>query len=223
MVGPRQEGGSVVSALTKLEYQKLHAHLGRLLPPGGRPLTAEEVVDVGDLRERVASVISELRPVVEKGERVLAWRIPRDQAPTLNVFAYMKGWQKKKRCRALDEALRAILPSFPKALLHGSEARRWVRVTRFSTQRVDDLSIDVLGGKLPVDSLVRCGVLHDDDDAHMIREALWLKCKRGETSVLVEVFEATTEGAPVAEPTHERIAQVVHEPGFFTRALMEAK
>lgn len=206
--------------LTKREYQRLHSHLGRLLPPGGRPLTTEEVVDVGELQSKLERVIEAIRPRVEKGERVLSWRIPRDQAPTMNEYAYMKGWQKTKRRQQLDTELRALLPQFPKAELHGAQHRRWVRVTRFSTQRVDDLSVDVLGGKLPVDSLVRCGVLVDDNEAFMIREPRWESTKRGNTHVLVEVFAVVTEGDTVDGPKDAKVEQIRHELGPMTRAIV---
>jgi len=211
-----------MSSLTKLELQDIHAHLGALLPPG-RALRVEEIVRVGELRDRLARVIAELRPVEEKGDLVLSWAVSRDLAPTMNAYAFLKGWQKTKMRTRLDTELRAHV-DFRDAELNAAKKRRWVRVTRFSTQQPDELSVDVLGGKMPVDALVRCGVLYEDSPDAIVREGRWEKCKRGETSVLIDVFEVTTEGQPVAELQ----LGVVPQPqpmqlGAFTRAVIDGR
>lgn len=210
-----------MTTLTKLEYQRLHAHLGRLLPPGGRPLNAAELVEVGGLQEKLARIVAELRPAEEKGELVLTWRVPRELALTLNEYAYTKKWVKKKIVAKLDEQLRTLMLTHPKAAMHGSQLRRWVRVTRFSMKQIDELSVDVLGGKMPIDALVRCGVVADDDAKHMIREARWEKTQRGNTHVLVEVWTVTTEGRPVEEPRQAPApASPQRELGGFTKAIL---
>lgn len=214
-----------MSALTKGELVALHrivtaAHLPAELR---RDLDLEERVRAGELAERLARVIAELRPVEEKGELVLSWRIARQQAPTLNEYAFLKGWQKKRLRGELDALLRGLLPAWPKADLHCAQRKRWVRATRFSPNRVDEVSLDVLGAKMPLDALTRCGVLHDDDGAFLVREGRWEKCKRGETCVLLEVFEVTTEGKPVAAPMQGVApAGPPRELGAFTRAIKEA-
>lgn len=210
-------------AFSKAELRKIYASLIRLLPPGGRPLNAEELVEVNGLIDKARVMIAASLSAVERGRRVLSWRIPRELAPTMNELGHMKFWRKKKLKLELDDALRTLLPAFPAAPMNGSELRRWLRVTRFSTQRLDELSIDILGGKLPVDSLVRCGVLANDDEAHVRREPRWEKTPRGNTHVLVEVFEIAQEEVREAEPLDARVQQIVRTPGPMTMALMGTK
>jgi hypothetical protein len=209
--------------MTRLNKQDLRAiwqALSRLLPPGQLPKSAEELLVVSGLMTQVGIMITEYAPVMERGELVFSWRVPREHALTLNAYAYKKGWMKKKLRVELDRQIKELLPTFPLANLHGARLRRWVRATRFSTQRVDDLSLDVLGGKMPVDALVRCGVLADDNDAFAHREPIWEKTKRGNTHLLLEVFTLKEEG------THENDAvldaemtQAVWKPGEMTKWL----
>lgn len=207
-------------AYTKAELRRIFAGLSRLLPPGGRPLTAEEIVEVNAVLDKTRHLIASSLAAVERGRLVVSWRIPRENAPTLNEYAHKKGWMKKKLRAALDDDLRKLLPAFPEALTNGSMVKRWLRVTRFSTQRVDELSIDILGGKMPVDSLVRCGVLADDDEAHVLREPRWEKTPRGNTHVLVEVFAIASEQVREAEPSDAQVQQVVRTPGLMIKAIV---
>ncbi len=210
--------------LTKADLRTIHSSLARLLPPGSLPRGAEEVVEIGRVLEAVAREIREAAPVMERGAKVFEWRVPRDQAPTMNQFGFMKGWQKKKLAKTFDDVLAQLLPSFPAALLHGARRRRWVRVTRFSTKRVDDLAIDILGGKFPVDALVRNNILADDNNELMHREPRWMKTKQGNSHVLLEVYEMALEGkGETDEPKDEMIAQVVRVEGMLTLAIKNAK
>jgi hypothetical protein len=211
-----------VIALTKADLRDLH-RLVSAHQPLSRPVTLEEIVRAGELGNKIAIIVTEMRPTLEKGALVLSWRVPREQALTLNEYAYKKGWAKKKIRAELDAALLALLPAFPKAELHLAQRQRWVRVTRFSTKLVDDVSIDVLGGKMPVDSLVRLGVLADDNAAGVIREPRVERCKPGETHVLVEVFEVTADGKEIAEPVFASApAAPVRKRGALTRAIIGA-
>jgi hypothetical protein len=204
--------------LNKADLRLIYTSLGRLIPPFGRAPDAAEVVAIGQLRDVVADAIRDFAPVLERGELVFSWRVPREQALTMNAYAHKKGWMKKKMRQELDKAVVDLLPVWPRALMNGAKVRRWVRVTRFSTQRVDDLSVDILGGKMPVDALVRCGVLSDDNDAMAFREPRWEKTERGNTHVLVEVFtiREETEGHENDDPPDTTIAQIVRKPGPFT-------
>ena len=182
--------------LTKADLRTIWNALARLLPPGSLPKNPEELVEI----ERVRSVVGELikleQDKPERGARVLSWRIPASHALTMNAYSYKRGWVKKRMRTELDTWLRELIAEIPGAVVYGDHKRRWVRVTRFSPQRVDELSVDVLGGKMAVDALVRVGVLVDDDDAHLIREPVWKKTKKGNTHVLVEVFEVAREAVP---------------------------
>lgn len=184
----------MTARLNKVDLRTIFTSLTRLLPPQSLPTEPAEVVAIADVRQIIATMIREYAPLPERGDLLFSWRVPREQALTMNAYAHKKGWMKKKMRVELDKQVNELLPTFPRAPLHGAKVRRWLRVTRFSTQRVDDLSIDILGGKMPVDSLVRCGILADDNDAMAFREPRWEKTQRGNAHVLVEVFDMRAEG-----------------------------
>lgn len=186
-------------SLTKQDLRSLWSSLSRLLPPASPPKSAEELVEVHRLMGLVAELIKAEQDKPERGARVLVWRVPASHALTMNAYSYKRGWVKKRMRTELDTWLRELIAETPGACVLGNR-RRWVRVTRFSPQRVDELSVDVLGGKMAIDALVRVGVLADDDDRHLIREPLWMKTKRGNTHVLVEVFEVANEAVPIGPP-----------------------
>lgn len=205
--------------LTKSEIRIAITRLLSLAPPGPRALTAAELVEVNDLIEKLRQIGAAQANAPERGRLVFSWRVPREQALTLNQYAHMKGWQKKKMRAALDDAIRKLLPSFPEALTNGSLVKRWLRATRYSPKALDDLSIDSCGGKMPCDGLVRCGVLADDDTKSLHREARYEKCRPGDTHLLLEVFLVATEQVATAEPTFAKVQQVVRVPGIMTAML----
>ncbi len=224
----RQERVEAVTArLNKADLRRLWTSLTRLLPPQQLPTEPAEIIAIHDLREVVARMIVDYAPVLERGELVFSWRVPREQALTMNAYAHKKGWMKKKLRVELDRQVNDLLDlprdvvlgtGFPHARLNGAKKRRWLRVTRFSTQRVDDLSIDILGGKMPVDALVRCGILADDNDAMAFREPRWEKTARGNTHVLVEVFEIREEGTHEDDASPPAIVkQLTRKKGEFTK------
>lgn len=107
-------------------------------------------------------------------------------APTLNVYGSMKVWQRAALYKALDLRILAELHRWP--LARPAPDPRAVRVTRRSSAKVDELSVDALGGKVPVDRLVRAGILRGDRIADLEREAVWQAAPPGKGSLLVEVF-----------------------------------
>lgn len=187
-------------SLTKQDLRTIWTSLARLLPPGSLPKDPEELVEIERVRGVVAEVMKREQEKPERGARVLVWRVPASHALTMNAYSYKRGWVKKRMRTELDAWLRELIAEIPGVIPLGDHTRRWVRVTRFSPQRVDELSVDVLGGKMAIDALVRVGVLVDDDDRHLIREPLWMKTKKGNTHVLVEVFEVANEAVPVGPP-----------------------
>lgn len=189
-----------MTRLTKLDLRTIWNSLARLLPPGSLPKEPEELVEIERVRSLVAQLLKEEQERPERGARVLVWRIPASHALTMNAYSYKRGWVKKQMRGELDQWITELIKDVQGAIAYGDNHRRWVRVTRFSPQRVDELSVDVLGGKMAIDALVRVGVLVDDDDAHLVREPLWMKTKRGNTHVLVEVFEVATEAVPIGDP-----------------------
>lgn len=195
---------------TKGELRKVYGFLSRLLPPGAKPLNAEEVVDVTDLLDRTRSFLAGASAQYERGAKVLEWRVPNLQAPTMNRYAYLKGWMKGEIGKKLDEALRKIVERTTGALVHGTSRKRWVRVTRFTTRpdSVDDPNaIDAMGGKMPIDALVRCGVLNGDTPAFCHREGMVRTTELGNTHVLVEVFETAHDEVPDSGPRDARVEQ----------------
>lgn len=186
--------------LTKLDLRTIWTSLARLLPPGSLPKDPEELVEIERVRSVVAELIKEEQDRPERGARILVWRIPASHALTMNAYSYKRGWVKKKLREDLDRWLTELIKETAGAIVFGDHTKRWVRVTRFSTQRVDELSVDVLGGKMAIDALVRVGVLVDDNDAHCVREPMWMKTFRGNTHLLVEVFEVANEAVPCGPP-----------------------
>lgn len=187
-------------SLTKLELQDILSLLQRVsLGDLARPFTLMDRQVAEHLTMRLAESIDAAKPELEKGRLVLSWRLPKEWAPSLNSYAFMKGWQRTALRRTLDDSLRHN-ESFLAAALNLGKRKRWVRVTRFSTKVIDENSVDVLGGKMPIDALVRAEILVDDNQEWCVREGACMKTKLGNTHVLVEVFEVTTEGSNIAPP-----------------------
>ena len=206
--------------LTKGDLRVMAEHLASLRPPGPRPLNAEQLVRLDEVIGKVHHLIASTRAAPERGELVFEWRVPREWALTLNAYAHKKGWAKKKLRNDLDAAVRALLPSFPRALMHGSQQRRWLRATRFSPKVVDDVSVDVVGAKMSTDSLVRCGVLADDDPKHLIREARMERTKPGNTHLLMQVWTVVDEGNAASDPSDATIKQIDRTLGRMTHAIL---
>jgi hypothetical protein len=79
-----------------------------------------------------------------------------------------------------------------KCILTSGGRRRKIRIARYSSQEPDEsviVSADVIGGKIPIDCLVRAGVIRDDDRIWLQREAYWRPAPPRKGYVLLEVFE----------------------------------
>lgn len=188
---------------TKNDLRQIYARLQSLLPPGAAPLTADGVVAVTALLAKTGEIIKTAPDATERGALILSWRVPSELAPTMNAFAYMKGWQKAKISRELEGLLQKIVDVTPGAKVHGLTTQRWVRVTRFTPNiaTVDDPSaIDTIGGKLLLDRLVDFGILVDDKPSFCRREGMVRPTHRGNTHVLVEVFAVAAEEVPDPGP-----------------------
>lgn len=188
---------------TKDELRKIYGHLVRLLPPGGRPPTAEEVVEINALIDKTRAMIASSAGLYARGRKIFEWRIHAKDAPTQNEIrglVFGSPFALKSKEERLDRLLALAIENEPEARVRG-KAKRWVRVTRFSPSKVDDPSaVDAIGGKMPVDALVRAGVLHDDNEAHCRREGGYRKTKKGNVHVLVEVFHMAEEEVPDPGP-----------------------
>lgn len=196
----------------KTEIRQIRVHLARLLPPGGRPPNPEEVVEIGELVKRTDELIAANVGAVERGRKIFEWRLPQKDAPTQNEirgFAFRNPFILSSISKRVDKALTELLAVTPGGRVHG-QAKRWVRVTRFTVQpnQIDDPSaIDALGGKCAVDALVRCGVLVDDTPTWCHREGHVAKTTKGNVHLLVEVFEASEEQVPDPGPVDAPVEQ----------------
>lgn len=197
---------------TKRDLRLIFTHLASLLPPGAKPLNAEQVVEVSALLEKTTGLIQSTSGVNERGRKIFEWRLPQKDAPTQNEirgFVFRNPFIMKGIEQRIDKDLRKIVEATPEALVHG-KTRRWVRVTRFTvqTKQIDDPNaIDAIGGKCAIDSLVRCGVLVDDTPAYCVREGHVAKTKKGNVHLLVEVFETAEDAVPCAPPLDAPVEQ----------------
>ena len=132
-------------------------------------------------------------------EPIFVLTLPLELAPTLNTYCNMQTWQRQKVRTTIDELIRkeiaflllangCILAPF---MARG--AKRKVVVTRFSSSEPDEYACDILGAKLPIDCLVRAGLLAGDSRKHLVREARWIKSRPKEGKLVVEIYEIESE------------------------------
>jgi hypothetical protein len=128
--------------------------------------------------------------------------------PTMNAYGSMPKWKRSLVYKALDSRISASLlsgrwprKSAVKAATHKLSVkkkkvittvtkgeRRAVVVTRHSSRRPDEMSVDVIGGKVPIDRLVQAQVLAGDSRKWLERVAQWEPAKPGEGKLVIEVF-----------------------------------
>lgn len=192
----------------KAELRIIHQNLTRLITPGPiLPSTPLQYVEIGGVLETTARMIAEARPDLERGRKILEWRIHPHAAPTANEIS---GWLARARAKwqvpaarkELEEQIRKLIETTPGLDLCGAQLPRYARVTRFSnaSKNVDDNAIDQVGGKLPIDMLKRAGCLVDDSPRWLLREAHAMQTKKGNLHVLVELFEVADEEVPCGPP-----------------------
>ena len=206
---------------TRAELRRIWGHLSRLMPPGGKPPSAEEVVDIGELLDKTRLMIATHAGRIERGAKVLEWRIPKDLAPTMNECITWDRWRMGRTRTELGDRLRVLVSKTKGADLCGAIRMRWVRVTRFTNQskKVDDAACDAIGGKVPIDQLVKLGVLAKDDPSLLRREAGVQHTKKGNVHVLIEVFKTGADEVPDAGPVDAVVEQIVRKRGRMTRAI----
>lgn len=170
---------------------------------GAAPTTTEQ--HLTDLRLRMAKVLADYGP--ERGEKVFEWRIPiirehlpsrgknkgksvkKKQVPTMNELVNMNIWERSAVRERLDEMLLEAIKSWPLAVIQDDPRPRAVRVTRHSKNQPDEMGVDVIGGKIPVDRMVQAGILAGDTVKLLHREARWMPAPKHEGLLVVEVFE----------------------------------
>lgn len=149
-----------------------------------------------------------------RGPLVFSIKLPLELAPTLNVYARREFHSLKPelRKRILDAFFieqhsgrypnarasyseRAVMKRnrrgipMPVTERVGEGLPREVVLTRHSSREPDELSVDAIGGKLPVDCLVRAGILVDDNREWCVRTPDWKKAREKDGFVTIEVYE----------------------------------
>lgn len=180
-------------------------------------LDGRQDTEVEALREKLRLLIAERAGEREWGRKVYEITIPlkterlvttgkrsghyvADQlAPTLNVYGSMKVWQRSALYKALDLRILAELARWPRC--RPAADKRAVRVTRHSSHAPDEITVDVIGGKVPIDRLVRAQILTGDRAEDLEREAQWVPAPPNRGRLVVEVYELEPAGrSPVATP-----------------------
>jgi len=136
---------------------------------------------------------------IRKGVPASAW------APTLNEYAALKPWQLKQLREAVDWRILEACTSWRRwsmgivrapghgktgrVLDEGQSRKRIAVVTRYGRRKMDEVSCDSIGGKIPIDRFVRFGILRDDSDRWCQRIARYEPCAEGNEHVLFQVHE----------------------------------
>lgn len=174
--------------LTTRELRLLYEMLR--LNEAARPAAARE--RDGDpwppLLDKMRTMIAARAGRAQWGPVVFAIDLPFDLALTLNTYAQLEGWRRKKLSTALDIRILAEMHKWPSCRLQAPR-KRAARVTRYSLHKCDELGVDVIGGKMPIDRIVQAGILAGDTPKLLDREAAWAPAKAKEGKVRVEVFE----------------------------------
>ena len=67
--------------------------------------------------------------------------------------------------------------------------QRIIEVVRHSSREVDEVAVDILGGKLVVDRLTWAGVIAGDQRKQLVRIPRWVRAKPDEGKLVVRVYE----------------------------------
>lgn len=134
-------------------------------------------------------------------------------APRLNEYAALPPWTLKMTRAIIDAAIEDGKASWPRwdcgserevtktkkkrgkrmtevAKLSVSGGRRRIlEVVRYSSRQVDELAIDVLGGKVVVDRLIWAGVIAGDAQKHIVRRPRWVPVKPGQGRLEIVAYE----------------------------------
>ena len=109
----------------------------------------------------------------------------------MNSYANMESWKRQSIRKQIDSVLFARFGGLPVSEtnpLHHGGKRRSVIVTRYSSRPTDELSVDLIGGKIVIDCLVRAAVLAGDSAQLLGRDARWVKSPPGTGKLVVEVL-----------------------------------
>lgn len=189
-----------MSGLTKANLRTISQRLKSLRPPGPRPLTVEELVEINEIVEKVDDLVANVRAAPERGDLVLEWRVPSEWTAVKSGKGKPK-WMLGNIKKKLEDECRKLLETWKKADLCLARRRRWVQVRRFSTKKPDRPNCaDCLGARQAIDTLKDFGVIVDDSPEWTVDDTKWFKCAVGQTHIVIRVFEVTTEGRYWPEP-----------------------
>ena len=182
-VAPRTAvvGGITGTMLTKRELRVIYEHIQRTAPPG--------VSEIAGVATKIARMFAETATAGVAGPRVFTIEIPLELAPTMNVYSGMQAWQRDRFRKRLDKLLSDAMLVQRNAKLTGEPRRRIVRITRHSSRRVDEITVDVIGGKMVLDRLVHAGIVAGDAARDIVREPRWQPCDPKMGKLTLEVFE----------------------------------
>mgnify|MGYP000981077100 CR=1 FL=1 len=166
----------------------------------------------GDARKEMDAVQKERKAIrAQLGKKRLApgQGPPKPQilfAPTLNEYNAMEPWKKGDLCDLFDAEIDRRKRDFPawscgsidrrvqgkggkERTVREGGRKRIVVVTRESSVRPDELALDLLGGKIPIDRLVIASVLRGDSATWLARYCDWKSAPPGEGKVTIDVHE----------------------------------
>lgn len=103
-----------------------------------------------------------------------------------NVVRKRKAGPVRVECPACNGSGKAPAP--PMTVREGGR-RRAVVITRESSVRPDEIAVDAIGGKIPLDRLVHAGVLRGDSPQWLVRYCDWKSVAPGEGRVVIDVYE----------------------------------
>lgn len=139
------------------------------------------------MRPKLAAFMSTLEVA---GGMVFEMELPLNLAPSMNVYSSLEGWQRDKLRNSIDWHIVAAVSNWRGSVLPvGAIRKRLVLVTRHSSSRIDEISVDVAGGKAAIDRLVLARVLAGDSAKFLTRRAAWKQAPPGKGSFNVRVFE----------------------------------
>lgn len=170
-----------MTALDKEEIRLLYSLVDRALAA-----TTERHPKFEAVREKLQRMLAEGAGRSRWGAKVFEMTLPFTLAPTLNRYAELDGWMAQNVRKQVGRAIQVELHKWPRWRAAAGMPRA-VRVTRYSTRRPDEIGIDNIGGKVPIDCMVRLGILSGDTGKRLEREAAWEKSK--DMRLTIEVFE----------------------------------
>lgn len=196
------------------------------LPFGNLPGSPESLIlakTVGEKTRRMRDEISvkeATRPPDEQGDMVLEWRIPNEWTAVKSGKGKPK-WMLGQLKNKLGDDLRKRIHGFPHADLCCARRRRWVQVRRFSDKKPDRPHCpDCLGARQAVDVLKDMGIVVDDSTVWTVDDADWIQCKRGQTHIVIRVFEIANEGRRWPEPECQPPPRPEKKRGRMTAAII---